>query len=52
LFESISVSAGARGTQLILRPDDFLRAAEALEVPVATADLTKDSPRLTAEDPR
>ena len=37
LFDRISVSAGARGTQLILSPDDYLRAAEA-----QTADLTKD----------
>jgi Cys-tRNA(Pro)/Cys-tRNA(Cys) deacylase len=37
LFEKISVSAGARGTQLILSPDDYLRAAQA-----QTADLTKD----------
>jgi Cys-tRNA(Pro)/Cys-tRNA(Cys) deacylase len=36
LFDKISVSAGARGTQLILSPDDYLRAAEA-----QTADLTK-----------
>jgi Cys-tRNA(Pro)/Cys-tRNA(Cys) deacylase len=36
LFDKISVSAGARGTQLILAPDDYLRAAEA-----ETADLTK-----------
>jgi len=42
LFDAISVSAGARGTQLILKPDDYLRAAEALGVTVATADLTKD----------
>jgi Cys-tRNA(Pro)/Cys-tRNA(Cys) deacylase len=42
LFDKISVSAGTRGTQLILSPDDYLRAAEALEVPVQTADLTKD----------
>lgn len=42
LFDTISVSAGARGTQLLLKPDDYLRAAEALDVPVATADLTKD----------
>ena len=41
LFDTISVSAGTRGTQLILRPADYLRAAEA-----QTADLTKDSPRL------
>jgi Cys-tRNA(Pro)/Cys-tRNA(Cys) deacylase len=37
LFELISVSAGTRGTQLILAPGDYLRAAEA-----AVADLTKD----------
>jgi Cys-tRNA(Pro)/Cys-tRNA(Cys) deacylase len=37
LFDTISVSAGARGTQLLLKPDDYLRAAEA-----ETADLTKD----------
>jgi Cys-tRNA(Pro)/Cys-tRNA(Cys) deacylase len=43
LFDQISVSAGARGTQLILAPDDYLRAARALEVEVATADLTKDA---------
>ena len=41
LFDKISVSAGARGTQIILSPDDYLRAARALEVPVQTADLTK-----------
>jgi Cys-tRNA(Pro)/Cys-tRNA(Cys) deacylase len=38
LFDQISVSAGARGTQLILAPDDYLRAAQA-----QTADLTKFS---------
>jgi Cys-tRNA(Pro)/Cys-tRNA(Cys) deacylase len=38
LFDWISVSAGARGTQLILSPDDYLRAAEA-----QTADLTKSA---------
>jgi Cys-tRNA(Pro)/Cys-tRNA(Cys) deacylase len=42
LFDRISVSAGTRGTQLILTPDDYLRAALALEVPVVTAGLTKD----------
>lgn len=41
LFERISVSAGARGTQLILSPDDYVRAAGALGEPVTTADLTK-----------
>jgi Cys-tRNA(Pro)/Cys-tRNA(Cys) deacylase len=46
LFAKISVSAGTRGTQVILTPDDYLRAASALAVPVATADLTKDA-RLT-----
>ena len=38
LFDRISVSAGTRGTQLILSPDDYLSAAEA-----QTADLTKDT---------
>jgi Cys-tRNA(Pro)/Cys-tRNA(Cys) deacylase len=37
LFDQISVSAGVRGTQLILAPADYLRAAEA-----TVADLTKD----------
>jgi Cys-tRNA(Pro)/Cys-tRNA(Cys) deacylase len=37
LFDEISVSAGVRGTQLILSPADYVRAAEA-----AVADLTKD----------
>jgi Cys-tRNA(Pro)/Cys-tRNA(Cys) deacylase len=40
LFDKISVSAGTRGTQLILSPDDYVRAAEA-----QLADLTKDGPR-------
>ena len=38
LFDRISVSAGTRGTQLILAPEDYLRAAEA-----RVADLTKDA---------
>ncbi len=42
LFDKISVSAGTRGTQLILSPDDYIRAASA-----QTADLTKDGPRHT-----
>jgi Cys-tRNA(Pro)/Cys-tRNA(Cys) deacylase len=37
LFDRISVSAGTRGTQLILSPHDYIRAAHA-----QTADLTKD----------
>ena len=43
LFDRISVSAGTRGTQLILTPDDYLRAAAALGDPVQTADLTKET---------
>ena len=42
LFDKISVSAGTRGTQLILTPNDYLRAAATLGAPVTTADLTKD----------
>jgi Cys-tRNA(Pro)/Cys-tRNA(Cys) deacylase len=38
LFDEISVSAGVRGTQLILAPVDYLRAAEA-----TVADLTKQA---------
>ena len=38
LFDQISVSAGVRGTQLLLAPADYLRAAEA-----TVADLTKDA---------
>jgi Cys-tRNA(Pro)/Cys-tRNA(Cys) deacylase len=38
LFDWISVSAGARGTQLILSPADYLRATEA-----QMADLTKSA---------
>ena len=34
LFDKISVSAGTRGTQLILTPGDYLRAAAALDAPV------------------
>ena len=45
LFDEISVSAGVRGTQLILSPADYLRAAEA-----AIADLTKDGVRIEATE--
>lgn len=47
LFDKIAVSAGIRGAQLILAPDDYLRAAEA-----ETADLIK-SPQVeeSAEQP-
>ena len=44
LYDRISVSAGTRGTQLILSPDDYLRAAQSLGEPVQTADLAKDTP--------
>ena len=43
LFDQISVSAGTRGTQLILTPADYLRAARESAPEVATADLTKSS---------
>jgi Cys-tRNA(Pro)/Cys-tRNA(Cys) deacylase len=43
LFDKISVSAGTRGTQLILSPEDYLKAAEAVGEPVTTADLTKSA---------
>ena len=46
LFDRISVSAGTRGTQLIVTPDDYLRAAAALGEPVTTTDLTKSSVKL------
>ena len=42
LFDQISVSAGARGTQLILSPANYLRAAHALGVEVQTANIIKD----------
>ena len=41
LFDKISVSAGTRGTQLVVAPKDYLRAARELGEPVETADLTK-----------
>ena len=50
LFDTISVSAGARGVQLLLKPEDYLRAAQALDVEVQTADLTKAGVRITGED--
>ena len=45
LFDVISVSAGVRGTQLLLAPADYLRAAEA-----TVADLTKDARTLNASE--
>jgi len=43
LFDRISVSAGTRGTQLILSPEDYIRAAATLGAGAQTADLTKDA---------
>jgi Cys-tRNA(Pro)/Cys-tRNA(Cys) deacylase len=40
LFDVISVSAGTRGTQLILNPANYLKAAESL-APASLIDLTK-----------
>ena len=40
LFDLISVSAGQRGVQVLLAPDDYLRAAQA-----TVAGLTKDQAR-------
>lgn len=52
LFDQISVSAGVRGAQLILTPDDYLRALNMLEGEAQTADLTKSpAPEETAEQP-
>jgi Cys-tRNA(Pro)/Cys-tRNA(Cys) deacylase len=41
LFDFISVSAGQRGIQILLAPQDYLRVAQA-----TVADLTKDQARL------
>ena len=38
LFDVISVSAGSRGVQVLLKPEDYLRASKA-----TVADLTKDT---------
>lgn len=43
LFDKISVSAGTRGTQVVLSPEDYLRAAQSLDAGAAYADLTKDT---------
>jgi Cys-tRNA(Pro)/Cys-tRNA(Cys) deacylase len=51
LFDRISVSAGARGVQLILSPDDYLRAAATLGATAQSADLTKAViPKTTGEN--
>lgn len=51
LFDRISVSAGSRGTQLILTPGDYLRPAAALDAPVQTVDLTKDAKPVLPREP-
>jgi len=38
LYERIAVSAGARGQQLVLAPDDYLRATKATLGPLARTD--------------
>ncbi len=43
LFDRISVSAGTQGTQIVLPPDDYLRAIRAIGAPVEVAGLTKDT---------
>jgi Cys-tRNA(Pro)/Cys-tRNA(Cys) deacylase len=42
LFDQISVSAGTRGTQLLLTPTNYLKAAESL-APTTVTCLTKDA---------
>ena len=44
LFDRISISAGTRGTQVVLSPEDYLRAAQG-----QTADLTKDAAKAPTE---
>jgi len=36
LFEAISISAGVRGTQILLAPGDYLRAVKAMTGPIAS----------------
>ena len=35
LWDSISISAGVRGTQMILQPEDYLRVTEAVMADIA-----------------
>jgi Cys-tRNA(Pro)/Cys-tRNA(Cys) deacylase len=39
-FERIAVSAGVRGTQIVLAPDDYLRAVQATTGPISRAKPT------------
>lgn len=43
LFDVVSVSAGMRGTQIVLAPEDYLRAANARHAGAELAALTKDA---------
>ena len=43
LFDVISVSAGTRGTQILLSPADYLRAANQRHAGATVAALTKES---------
>ena len=36
LFDMVSISAGARGTQILLAPADYVRAVKATVGPIAT----------------
>jgi len=42
LFDKICVSAGMRGCQIEIAPDDYLKAAEALGAGVESIDIVKD----------
>jgi Cys-tRNA(Pro)/Cys-tRNA(Cys) deacylase len=42
LFDVISVSAGMRGTQIVLAPQDYLRAANERHLGAQIASITKD----------
>ncbi len=37
LFDVVSVSAGVRGTQILLAPDDYLRVSKAITGPISKA---------------
>ncbi|MFY9938684.1 MAG: Cys-tRNA(Pro) deacylase [Silvibacterium sp.] len=43
LFDVISVSAGTRGTQIVMSPTDYLRAANSGKASATIAALTKDA---------
>ncbi|HPD13898.1 MAG TPA: Cys-tRNA(Pro) deacylase [Planctomycetota bacterium] len=43
LYDRIAISAGARGTQILLTPDDYLRATRGTVGPIARAKNTGDA---------